>query len=133
MKKIILITVLLVNFGAFAQKNVAKKVDELLSQNTAFTKYNVLNESNEIQNSRTDKAVTQGTFAKLNQAAIATIFANKENFIEVEIPYQGAIISIVRTLQRRKGSSRCWILYGYKHLLYGCDWRGCMENNRCRK
>ena len=93
MKKIILITLLLVNFGAFAQKNVAKKVDELLSQNTAFTKYNVLNESNEIQNSRTDKAVTQGTFAKLNQAAIATIFANKENFIEVEIPYQGAIIS----------------------------------------
>jgi hypothetical protein len=93
MKKIILITLLLVNFGAFAQKNVAKKVDELLSQNTAFTKYNVLNESNEIQNSRTDKAVTQGTFAKLNQAAIATIFANKENFIEVEIPYQGTIIS----------------------------------------
>lgn len=93
MKKIILITVLFVNFGAFAQKNVAQKVNELVAQNTTFTKYNVLNESNEIQNSRTAKAVTQGTFAKLNQTAIATIFANQENFIEVGIPYQGAIIS----------------------------------------
>lgn len=93
MKKIILITVLLVNFGAFAQKNVAKKVNELVAQNTTFTKYNVLNESNEIQNATTDKAVTQGTFAKLNQAAIGAIFANQENFIEVGIPYQGIIIS----------------------------------------
>ncbi len=93
MKKIILITVLLVSFGAFAQKNVAKKVYELVSQNTTFTKYNVLNESNEIQNAATDKAVIQGTFAKVNQAAITVIFANQENFIEVGIPYQGAIIS----------------------------------------
>ena len=93
MKKIIVIAVLLISLGAFAQRNVAKKVNDLISQNTTFKRYSVLNENNSIQNAATAKAVLKGTCAKINQAAIAAIFANQEDFIEVEIPYQGTIIT----------------------------------------
>ncbi len=93
MKRIIACTVLLISFGTFAQRNVAKKVNDLLSQNTTFQRYSVLNENNSIQNGATAKAISKGTFAKINQTAVAAIFANQEDYIEVEIPYQGTIIS----------------------------------------
>jgi hypothetical protein len=94
MKKIITIVILLVSFGAFAQRNVAKKVTELVAQKTTFKKYSVLNENNSIQNTATRNAVTKATYGKINLQAVATIFANKEQYIEVAIPYQGNTIDV---------------------------------------
>jgi hypothetical protein len=42
MKKIITIIALLASFGSFAQREVAKKVAELIAKNTSFTHYSVL-------------------------------------------------------------------------------------------
>lgn len=92
MRKLILIALLLASFGVFAQQNVAKKVNDLISQNTTFKKYSVLIENNAIQNAATRNAVTEATYATINQTAIGEIAANQYDFLEVEIPYLGATI-----------------------------------------
>ena len=94
MKKAITIVILLVSFGAFAQRNVAKKVTELVAQKTTFKKYSVLNENNSIQSSATKNAVTKATYGKINLQAVNAIFANKEQYIEIAIPYQGNTIEV---------------------------------------
>ena len=93
MRKLILIALLLASFGVFAQRNVSKKVNDLISQNTTFKKYSVLIENNAIQNSATRNAVTKATYATINQTAIGEIAQNQYDFLEVEIPYLGATIT----------------------------------------
>ena len=93
MRKLILIALLLASFGVFAQWNVSKKVNDLISQNTTFKKYSVLIENNAIQNSATRNAVTKATYATINQTAIGEIAQNQYDFLEVEIPYLGATIT----------------------------------------
>ena len=93
MKKIITVVILLLSLSGFAQKAVVKKVNDLLSQNIAFKKYQVLTESDGIQNNDTRKAVTKATYAKINLAAITTLMSNQEAYIEVEIPYLGTTVT----------------------------------------
>jgi hypothetical protein len=93
MRKLILIALLLASFGVFAQRNVSKKVNDMISQNTTFKKYSVLIENNAIQNSATRNAVTKATYATINQTAIGEIAQNQYDFLEVEIPYLGATIT----------------------------------------
>lgn len=93
MRKLILIALLLASFGVFAQRNVSKKVNDLISQNTTFKKYSVLIENNAIQNAATRNAVTKATYATINQTAIGEIAQNQYDFLEVEIPYLGATIT----------------------------------------
>ncbi len=92
MKKIITVVLLLLSLSGFAQKAVAKKVNDLLSQNIAFKKYSVLTESDGIQNNDTRKAVTKATYAKINLQAITTLMSDQEAYIEVEIPYLGTTV-----------------------------------------
>lgn len=93
MRKLIVIALLLASFGVFAQRNVSKKVNDLISQNTTFKKYSVLIENNAIENAATRNAVTKATYATINQTAIGEITANQYDFLEVEIPYLGATIT----------------------------------------
>ena len=93
MRKLTLIALLLASLGVFAQQNVAKKVNDLISQNTTFKKYSVLIENNAIQNAATRNAVIEATYATINQTAIGEIAANQYDFLEVEIPYSGATIT----------------------------------------
>ncbi|WP_309642736.1 M12 family metallo-peptidase [Flavobacterium sp.] len=89
MKKIITVVILLLSFSVFAQRTVAKKVNDLLSQNVTFKKYSVLTATDGIQNNDTRKAVSQATYGKINLQAITALMSNKEEYIEVEIPYLG--------------------------------------------
>lgn len=93
MKKIFTIVLILASFGAFAQKNVAKKVQDLLSQNTTFSKYSVLIENQSIQNKDTRNAVTKATYAKINLQVLAQIISSQNEYIQVEIPYLGNTIT----------------------------------------
>ena len=66
MKKIITIALLLVGFVTFAQKEVAKKVDQLVTQNTIFKPYTVLNATASISNKEINSVVKKASFAKIN-------------------------------------------------------------------
>jgi hypothetical protein len=92
MKRIITIIIVLVSFGAFAQKEVAKKVNELRSQQVVFKPYSVLTASNNIADNQTRQAIDRATFAKIKMQTVADLVANKDEYIEVAIPYQGKTI-----------------------------------------
>jgi hypothetical protein len=93
MKKTITIVIILISLSGFAQKNVAKKIQDLVSQNTSFPKYSVLTENRSIENNDTRKAVTIATYAKINLPIISQIISNQSEYIQVDIPYLGNIIT----------------------------------------
>ncbi|MFN9116183.1 MAG: M12 family metallo-peptidase, partial [Bacteroidota bacterium] len=93
MKNSIIILVLLVCSGVFAQGSIAKKVNELVLQNTTFKKYVVLNENGTISTNETRTAVAKATYGQLNIQAVNAIFTKQDDFIELEIPYQGSTIT----------------------------------------
>lgn len=94
MNKVFTIVALLACFGVFAQKNVAKKVNELLSQNIAFKPISVLSVTEEIQNSNIEKVVDKATFAEIKRQSLSDLMTNKYENIEIEVPYQGKIILV---------------------------------------
>lgn len=94
MRKIITIIALFASLGIFAQKNVAKRINELVSQNTTFQSVAVLTGATDIENSDTKKAVERATFAKIQMQPLAQLMVNKPENIEVEIPYLDEIIIV---------------------------------------
>ncbi|HMK06703.1 MAG TPA: M12 family metallo-peptidase, partial [Flavobacterium sp.] len=93
MKKIITILTLFAYFGGFAQKEVSKKVNELLSQNVIFKPYSVLTATS---NSDRDvnEVVDHSTLATIKMQAVQTLVADKNEYIELSIPYQGNTIAM---------------------------------------
>ena len=93
MKKIITILTLLAYFGGFAQKEVSKKVNELLSQNVTFKPYSVLTAT-----SNTDREVNEvvehSTLATIKMQAVQNLVADKSEYIELAIPYAGNTITM---------------------------------------
>lgn len=87
MKKIITIFMLLASLGIFAQKGVARKVNELLSQSADFKRVSVLAVSAGIESGDTRSAVEKATYAKLKTQDLTNLMAAKHQYIEVEIPY----------------------------------------------
>jgi hypothetical protein len=94
MKKIITIITLLASFGVFAQQEIAKKVNQLVAENITFKPYTILTSVNRPADSNVDRAVTKETFATINMQSVAELTANKDQYIEVIIPYQGNSIKV---------------------------------------
>ena len=94
MKKCITIIVALVCFNAFAQKEIARKVNALQSKNVDFKRVSVLSATKNAPNALVEKAVSKATYAKMKAPMLNDLMANKYENIEVEIPYQGAIIEV---------------------------------------
>ena len=94
MKKKIKIISLLLCFGVFGQKEVAKKVNELITKNVAFKPYSVLSAIEQIPDKTLNKAVKKSTVAKINLQSVANLMANKEEYIQVQIPYQSKTIEV---------------------------------------
>ncbi|HMI06181.1 MAG TPA: M12 family metallo-peptidase [Flavobacterium sp.] len=94
MKKIITIIMLFAALGVFAQKGVAKKVAQLLSQNVTFKSVSVLSASEGIANSDTRTVVEKATFAKLKTADLTDLMAARYENIEVAVPYNGETILV---------------------------------------
>lgn len=94
MKKIITIALLMLSLGTFAQKEVSKKINQLISQNVVFRSYSVLNASAPIVNKEINNVVNQASFAKINNQGLASLMTNKDQNIEISIPYQGKTILV---------------------------------------
>lgn len=94
MKKCLTIIVAFACFGAFAQKEIARKVNALQSKNVDFKEVSVLSVTKNAPNALIEKAVTKATYAKMNAPSLSDLMARKYENIEVEIPYQGVIIEV---------------------------------------
>ena len=95
MKKITILLILLSGFGLFAQKKVAQKVQELMAQNAVFKPYSVLTSVSELPNTSSyNKVVSNATYAKLNTQRLTNLVANKDQYIEVAVPYLGSSVVV---------------------------------------
>ena len=95
MKKITILLLLLSGFGLFAQKKVAQKVQELMAQNAVFKPYSVLTSVSELPNTSSyNKVVSNATYAKLNTQGLTNLVANKDQYIEVAVPYLGSSVVV---------------------------------------
>lgn len=92
MKKIITILLLMASVGVFAQKGVARKVNDLVSQNADFKRVSMLTVSDAIESDATRSAVQKATYAKLKMQGLTSLMSAKSDYIELEIPYMGQTI-----------------------------------------
>ena len=95
MKKHLLITVLFCLTNMVAQNKVSEKVLELQQLNAQFKSFSVLNESQNAINTTVDKVVDGATLATINLEKINEIVATKQEYIQLEIPYQNQIIAVL--------------------------------------
>ncbi|GEP50132.1 hypothetical protein FNO01nite_08040 [Flavobacterium noncentrifugens] len=94
MKRIITIVVLFVSIGIFAQRNVAKKVNDLISNNASFQQLSLFSTATAIENEEIKKVVENATYAKLNTTVLAEAMLHKYENIELLLPYQGRNITV---------------------------------------
>ena len=94
MKRRLLIFVFFFSFVAFAQNEVSKKVNALLSQKSTFKTYSPLTSKVTKPTSDIQKTLKKATLAKLNTQSLAEVIANKDENIEVQIPYEGETITL---------------------------------------
>lgn len=93
MKKIITIIALLASIGSFAQREVSKKVGELVAKNTTFKHYALL-EVAAAPNAQITQVVDKATLVSLKTDQLSQLMSEKKEFIEVEIPYQGSLLNV---------------------------------------
>lgn len=94
MKKLLFCCVTLLSIGLFAQtKTVAQKIEKLETQKTNFKKFSVLNEFKQ-KNTTVESIVSNATLAKIDLNSINSIYLQKNNALEISIPYQGKNIDV---------------------------------------
>jgi hypothetical protein len=94
MKKIITIIALLASIGSFAQREVAKKVGELIAKNTTFKHYSVFDASAATPGASIREVVDKATLVTLKTNQLSQLMAERKEYIEVEIPYQGELLNV---------------------------------------
>ncbi len=94
MRKSITTIILLFCFCAFGQKEVSKKVSVLIASNATFKTYSVLTSSNQTTDLTINKALKKATLAKINLQSLTRLIADKQETIEVSIPYQQETITV---------------------------------------
>lgn len=95
MKKHLILIALFCLTNLFAQNKVAEKISELQKLNAKFIPISVLNPTQNGINTDVNKVVDGATLATLNLQKINEIVSNKYGTIELEIPYQNEIISVL--------------------------------------
>lgn len=79
---------------AFAQnKTVANKINHLKSQNTIFKQFNVVNTVDQ-KNSTVENIVYNATLAKVDFNSLNSIYTQKNEVLEITIPYQDQNIEV---------------------------------------
>jgi len=94
MKKIITIITLLAGLTGFAQKEISKKVNELLAQNIIFKPYTVLDATAVSPDNQIKATVENASFATINTQSVAGLVASKAPYIEIAVPYHGSFIPV---------------------------------------
>ena len=95
MKKQLLLMTLLFTFSLFGQKKIAEQITALQDLKTTFKKVSVLTPDATINKSDVEKVVNDATLAKLNTTKLNQFFVAKDKFIELDIPYQNQVISVL--------------------------------------
>ncbi|NMH24794.1 M12 family metallo-peptidase [Flavobacterium solisilvae] len=95
MKKQLLVLMSLFAFSLFGQKKIAEQVTTLQDLKTSFKKVSVLTPDVTINKSDVEKVVNDATLAKLNVIKLNQIFATKDEFLELDIPYKNQVISVL--------------------------------------
>ncbi len=95
MRKIFTVVTLLLCFVVSAQKEVAKKVNQYIAENVNFKPYSSLLIKDQSQENTLNTTLKKATIAKINSQSIAHLMANKEEFIQVQIPYQNENIELL--------------------------------------
>jgi hypothetical protein len=94
MKKILLTLLLFCLSIGYSQNQVAKDVQDLQRQNVTFLVKNVLTSFENTNTVEIDKVVDNATFAKINSSVVNEIYNNKNEYLEVTIPYNNQLITI---------------------------------------
>lgn len=95
MKKQLLLMTFLFTFSLFGQKKIAEQITTLQDLKTTFKKVSVLTPDTTINKADVEKVVNDATLAKLNATRLNQILAAKDEFIELDIPYQNEVISVL--------------------------------------
>jgi hypothetical protein len=90
MKKIFTIASLFSFYLIFGQFQVAKEIQKLEREKANFNAFSVLTVSNIIDAASVNSVVDGATLAKINTTAISSIYANKYEYLEIAIPYNGS-------------------------------------------
>jgi hypothetical protein len=93
MKKITFILLLMTTIVQ-GQNAVASRVNELISQNQRFRPVMILTPSLVAPNEEISKVVDDATIAALDFAGVSDIVANRHEYIEVNIPYNGGLLAV---------------------------------------
>lgn len=82
-------------FNGFSQNKIAEEIQKLQKQNTQFTLLSPLTVDTTISKADINQAVTNATVAKMSLAKINQIATGDVAFLELNIPYQNQIYSIL--------------------------------------
>ena len=93
MKKIFTIASLFSFMFLFAQNEVAKKIQELEKQRTNFKPFSILDVAPTPQYNF-DKVVENATIATIKNNVVNDIVANKYQFVELTLPYNGKLVTL---------------------------------------
>jgi hypothetical protein len=94
MKKALILIALLTCFNIFAQGEIAKKVNALVTNNVAFRPYHILTSTGENTDTEINKAVLHATRATIDMQSVNSLVAAKDNYIEVAIPFNGNTVTV---------------------------------------
>lgn len=95
MKKYLLFSAFLCLTNLLAQHSVSKKVLELQSLKASFRPITVLTATQNVIDNQINKVVDGATLASINFEKINEIVSHKYDYIELEVPYQNNIISVL--------------------------------------
>lgn len=95
MKKQLLVLFLLFSITLFGQKKIAEQVLKLQKENIHFNKVSILTPTFSIDDTDVKKTVREVTLAKADLLKINQVVMAKNDYIELEIPYQNQLISVL--------------------------------------
>ncbi|MFN3752911.1 M12 family metallo-peptidase [Flavobacterium sp.] len=95
MKNVLLFAAFLLSISTMAQNKVAEKVTNLQKSNADFKAISVLLPTQNTINPEVNKVVDDATLVTLNLTKVNEVVSNRYGAIELEIPYQNQIISVL--------------------------------------
>ncbi len=94
MRKLCTLFALVACLGVWAQKGVARKVNQLILEQAYFKPVSVLSPASGIASAKTRSVVEKATYAQLQTASLAALMAARDPYIELSVPYLGQTIAV---------------------------------------
>lgn len=93
MKKLYYLAALLLTISVYSQHKVAAKIEEIHQSKVTFHQIAPLTPTS-ATTTEPFRAVSEATFATLNNPVVADVMQNRYEFLEVQIPYNDEVISV---------------------------------------